>query len=1449
MAKILGLDLGTNSIGIAVRNTDNGNNIEDQLEYFRSVIFKSGVGTGKSGEFSYAAERTKYRSSRSRYKARKQRLWATLRVLIENGFCPLTIEGLNKWSRYDKAKGYNREYPIDEPAFEQWVRLDFNMDGKPDYANPFEIRDELTRRKFNFNDIIDRYIFGRAIYHIAQHRGFKSSKGETLKEQNANESTDEETPQKKTTKGNQNLEDNESEYNTIDALKKSEEQKSKAITTYMTDNNLQTVGQAYCMLIRSGVRVRESEYTAVRSQFKDELKYIFKFQGLDLDSAFCKAILSEKKNEGTIFYKRPLRSQKGLVGKCTLEKGKPRCPISHPEYEYYRAFCFINNIKYRQSTEDEWATLTTEQKSDIFSNVFASKKRNTFKFEKIRGWIEQTILKHSVVLQYVKGGNGTINYPDNTSVSGCPIYARLKDLLGDDWQTREIVTSHERLNKKTGELYRVKYNYEDIWHLCFMFSTSDEYERLEEVAKNTLKFSDDEISKLKGIFNKIEQGYANLSLKAIRKINVYLTKGYIYSHAALLAKLPDIFGEKWQDVSTDIGEYIAELTSEYALLHTSHNITRHLISKYKQLPIEQRFAYKNYSYTLDKSDYDDIEKAIYSVVKKSEFLKKSEEYQEAIRRKVAELYQDFFHSYSRAYLQSPSLIDFISKRIATRYDIEAEVLQKKLYHPSMIEFYPASKDGLLGSPVIGAIRNPMAMRVLHTLRKQINQLIKKGIINSDTRVVVETARELNDANWRWAIKTYQTRRNEENEEFAKILSEYYPSKRINDKDIDSARILIDQSKDFVNSDAYYKKKEDFTKLLKKYRLWLEQGCISIYTGNPIKIADLLNGDYDIEHTVPRSISFDDSLANKTICEADFNRHLKKNLYPTKLKGVSYKGIPDVYKVIEENIKPWQERVKTLEGSIEYYRTQSKHCQDKEMKDKFIQQRHLRELELDYWKKKVNSFTLEEFTDSFRNNQLNDTRIITKYAFHYLKSVFEYVSVQRGETTAKFRKIIGIQSADEKKDRSLHSHHAIDAAVLTLIPSSANKKALLDLFYLKEEAEFAHANTQQYEKDLNDKIEECEIPNTRNLVEFIQNNILADYIVKDQTFTPANKRIRKRGKVVTYKKGDDDIVKFARGDCFRGALHQDSYYGIIKLPKQDNNGKPLKDDNNKYIYDSDCKYAVIRVPITSFKKFKALDDIVDPNVRQCIKDAVNIRMSNGASFEKAIKEPIYITNHRSHTGLSTYPIRHVRCKARAGRGYLKAGTLAKLKQQAYHSTKKLLHLSDRQHKASFFVKNESNYVCFVFESIIKGKIERKIKILSNLDIVKFGYKSFDEIKKDAPNFAPNERPNDNYQLRAVLRTGQKVLIWQKSPDELNEANISLINKRLYIVYKFNKTSVEHIYLRHHLEARSGSDLPDDETSINVSSIQPMLMLSANNFNCLIEGIDFEFDDNEIKFLDR
>lgn len=108
MAKVLGLDLGTASIGYCLRDTEHGAGITEQLVRCDSIIFQKGVGNSKTGEFSYAAERTKHRSTRRLYQARKYRIWGTLSTLIEFGFCPLSIEDLDGWRIYDKVKKRKR---------------------------------------------------------------------------------------------------------------------------------------------------------------------------------------------------------------------------------------------------------------------------------------------------------------------------------------------------------------------------------------------------------------------------------------------------------------------------------------------------------------------------------------------------------------------------------------------------------------------------------------------------------------------------------------------------------------------------------------------------------------------------------------------------------------------------------------------------------------------------------------------------------------------------------------------------------------------------------------------------------------------------------------------------------------------------------------------------------------------------------------------------------------------------------------------------------------------------------------------------------------------------------------------------------------------------------------------------------------------------------------------
>lgn len=64
--------------------------------------------------------------------------------------------------------------------------------------------------------------------------------------------------------------------------------------------------------------------------------------------------------------------------------------------------------------------------------------------------------------------------------------------------------------------------------------------------------------------------------------------------------------------------------------------------------------------------------------------------------------------------------------------------------------------------------------------------------------------------------------------------------------------------------------------LTKYRLWLEQKYRSPYTGKAISLSRLFTPAYQIEHVIPQGRYFDDSLSNKVICEAEVNQ-LKSNM--------------------------------------------------------------------------------------------------------------------------------------------------------------------------------------------------------------------------------------------------------------------------------------------------------------------------------------------------------------------------------------------------------------------------------------------------------------------------------------------------------------------------------------------------------------------------------------------
>lgn len=1421
--KVLGLDLGTNSIGSSVRNLDLSDDLKGQLEFFSSDIFRSSVNKESNGrEYSLAAQRSAHSRSRGLNEARRRKLWATLDLLIKYGFCPMSPDSLMRWRTYDKQRGFFREYPIDDKDFNAWILLDFDGDGKPDYSSPYQLRRELVTRQFDFDQPIERYKLGRALYHIAQHRGFKSSKGETLLQQETN--------------SKQSLTDETTDV--AGEMKASEEKLSKGLSTYMKENKLLTVGAAFAQLEDEGVRVRNNnDYRAIRSQFQREIETIFKFQqGLSVENEFYECLVSEKKNIGTIFYKRPLRSQRGNVGKCTLERTKPRCALGHPLFEKFRAWTLINNIKVRMPEEEQAEQLPMKLRFELYNDCFLAFVRAEFKFEDIRKYLEKRLGIH---FSY---NDKTINYKDSTSVAGCPITARFRKLLGEDWESFHVDGQKQRQahGKNNTSFHTVSYSTNDIWHFCY---DAEEPEAVLSFAQDNLKWEKKKAEELVRIWSAIPQGYAMLSQKAIRNINKMLILGMKYSDAVLLAKVPEI-------VEITDGE-ILSVTEDYHRVEAQvryekqiNNIVNALIAKYKSASEEYRFADHNYEYQLDKSDEEEIVRQIESCLGARKWGLMDADEQTDILQKVRDKYQNFFRSHERKFVESPKLGDCFEEYLVKRFPMVKGEQWKKLYHPSQIAIYrpvSAGKDRSalrLGNPDIGAIKNSTVLRVLNTLRKRVNQLLDDGVISPDeTRVVVETARELNDANRKWALDTYNRIRHDENEKIKKILEEFYPKRDgISTDDIDKARYVIDQ-----REVDYFTESKTYNKDIKKYKFWLEQGGQCMYTGRTINLSNLFDPNaFDIEHTIPESLSFDSSDMNQTLCDAHYNRFIKKNHIPADMPNYDKAVIIDgkEYPAMTSQLQRWIDRVERLNRNVEYWKGQARRAQNKDRKDQCIREMHLWGMELEYWEKKLERFTVTEVTDGFKNSQLVDTRVITRHAVLYLKSIFPHVDVQRGDVTAKFRKILGIQSVDEKKDRSLHSHHAIDATTLTVIPSSAKRERMLELFAKIEEVNKMLSFSGNEDRtglkqeldglknQLNKEVKACRIGhNVSEIGTFINDNIIVNHHIKNQALTPVRRRLRKKGHIV----GGVDSPRWQTGDALRGEIHKASYYGAITQYAKDKEGKVLMKEGRPQINPT-IKFVIRRE--LKYKKsstdsgFASWDDLGKAIVDKELFALMKGQFPAETSFKDACEQGIYMIKKGKNgmPDIKLHHIRHVRCEApQSG---------LKIKEQTYKSEKEC--------KRYFYAAVGDLYAMCCYTN---GKI-REFRIYSLYDVSCHRKSDIEDI----PEFITDKKGN-RLMLDYKLRTGDMILLYKDNPAELYDLDNVKLSRRLYKINRFESQS-NLVLMTHHLSTSKERGRSLGKT-VDYQNLPESIRSSVKSLNFLImgENRDFVIKNGKIIFNHR
>ena len=141
----------------------------------------------------------------------------------------------------------------------------------------------------------------------------------------------------------------------------------------------------------------------------------------------------------------------------------------------------------------------------------------------------------------------------------------------------------------------------------------------------------------------------------------------------------------------------------------------------------------------------------------------------------------------------------------------------------------------------------------------------------------------------------------------------------------------------------------------RYKCWLEQKYRSPYTGKMIPLAKLFTPAYEIEHVIPQSRYFDDSFSNKVICEAEVNK--------LKDRQLGYEFIKNCAGQIVQLSQG--DSVTIL--SVDQY--------EKLVKDFYASNRQ-----------KMKKLLMEDIPDGFIERQMNDSRYISKVVKGLLSNI-------------------------------------------------------------------------------------------------------------------------------------------------------------------------------------------------------------------------------------------------------------------------------------------------------------------------------------------------------------------------------------------------------------------------------------------------------------------------------
>lgn len=499
---------------------------------------------------------------------------------------------------------------------------------------------------------------------------------------------------------------------------------------------------------------------------------------------------------------------------------------------------------------------------------------------------------------------------------------------------------------------------------------------------------------------------------------------------------------------------------------------------------------------------------------------------------------------------------------------------------------PADIDSYLKSFKQHSLRNPIVEQIIiETLRVVRDIWIQVGNIDE---IHVELGREMKNPADKRAKMTQQISENENtNLRIKYLLTEflnpeyeienvrpYSPSQqdilRIYEEGVfnsvfDLPEEISDILKKFTETDL--KKRPSKSEVL-RYRLWLEQKYRSPYTGEVIPLGKLFTPAYEIEHVIPQSRYFDDSFSNKVICEAEVNK-LKDNLLGHEFIVKHHGEIVEL---------PFGKKVKIF--TVDEY--------EQFVKDNYAHARG-----------KMKKLLLDDIPEEFITRQLNDSRYISKV----VKSLLSNIVREKGEEEAISKNVIpctggitdrlkkdwGINDVWNKiilsrfqrlnelthtnkftaksvgnheiptmplelqkgfnKKRIDHRHHAMDAIII----ACANRNIIN---YLNNESTTAKAKLSRYDlqKLLCDKARTDDNGNYKWVIRKPWESFTQDtYLALENIIVSFKQNLRVINKATNHflhynEEGKKIFVKQEKGDSWaiRKSMHKDTVFGEVNL---------------------------------------------------------------------------------------------------------------------------------------------------------------------------------------------------------------------------------------------------------------------------------------------------------------